>query len=227
MSSISGFFGSQAITTTVQEARAWSFADAWGTFHWGLLLMTGGFITLAYRNWREEHPAQIFVLIWSAVILYSTIAHIRYRVLPRRQHRPALCDLHRLRRERRMAGDPPSRRWPDGTVSSGSRRREGPFGALQERAEGRKAAEAESRGKAPARLPESGCRGGGRRCRSPLRRFLHYERYRALLERTLQQYELAVAGVARLARGEHARYRCRLLCDRRRTPTPTPPKPTA
>ncbi|MDN7025044.1 oligosaccharyl transferase, archaeosortase A system-associated [Methanoculleus sp. FWC-SCC1] len=78
MGSIAGFFGSEAITTTVQEARAWSFTDAVTTFHWGLLLLAGGFVTLIYRNWREEHPAQIFVLIWSAVILYSTIAHVRY-----------------------------------------------------------------------------------------------------------------------------------------------------
>ncbi len=78
MGSISGFFGSQAVTTTVEEARAWSFGDAVTTFHWGLLLLAGGFVTLLYRNWREEHPAQVFVLIWSVVILYSTIAHVRY-----------------------------------------------------------------------------------------------------------------------------------------------------
>lgn len=78
MGSIGAFFGSQAITTTVQEARAWSFDDAWRTFHWGLLLMVGGFAALLYRNRREEHPAQVFVLIWSVIILYSTIAHIRY-----------------------------------------------------------------------------------------------------------------------------------------------------
>jgi oligosaccharyl transferase (archaeosortase A-associated) len=73
-----GFFGEKATTLTVQEARPWDFESAWMTFHWGLLLMLGGMGVLIWRNWREEHPHQVFVLIWSVIILFSTMRHVRY-----------------------------------------------------------------------------------------------------------------------------------------------------
>ncbi|HDR73057.1 MAG TPA: oligosaccharyl transferase, archaeosortase A system-associated [Methanoculleus sp.] len=72
------FFGEKATTLTIQEARPWDFESAWTTFHYGLLLMAGGAGVLVYRNWREEHPHQVFVLIWSAIILFSTMRHVRY-----------------------------------------------------------------------------------------------------------------------------------------------------
>jgi oligosaccharyl transferase (archaeosortase A-associated) len=72
------FFGNQAVTLTVQEARPWDATLAWMTFQYGLVLMALGFAAVIYRNWREEHPDQIFVLFWSLIILYSTIQHIRY-----------------------------------------------------------------------------------------------------------------------------------------------------
>ena len=78
ISSLFAFFGEQAITTTVQEARAWSFDAAWQTFHWGLLLMAGGIGTLLWRSRERVNPAHVFVLIWTAVILASTMAHVRY-----------------------------------------------------------------------------------------------------------------------------------------------------
>jgi oligosaccharyl transferase (archaeosortase A-associated) len=72
------FFGEKATTLTVQEARPWDFDSAWVTFQYGLLLMLGGMGVLIYRNWREEHPHQVFVLIWSIIILFSTMMHVRY-----------------------------------------------------------------------------------------------------------------------------------------------------
>jgi dolichyl-diphosphooligosaccharide--protein glycosyltransferase len=48
------------------------------TFQYGLILMAIGVVAILYRNWREEHPDQIFVLVWSGIILFSTIQHIRY-----------------------------------------------------------------------------------------------------------------------------------------------------
>jgi oligosaccharyl transferase (archaeosortase A-associated) len=72
------FFGERATTLTIQEARPWDFESAWTTFHYGLLLMLGGMAVLVYRNWREEHPHQVFVLIWSIIILFSTMQHVRY-----------------------------------------------------------------------------------------------------------------------------------------------------
>jgi oligosaccharyl transferase (archaeosortase A-associated) len=78
VSSLFAFFGSQAVTTTVQEARAWTVGDAWNVFGIGLFLMFGGFATLIWRYREKSDPAQIFVLVWSLVILLSTIAHVRY-----------------------------------------------------------------------------------------------------------------------------------------------------
>ncbi|KLK88469.1 peptide transporter [Methanoculleus sediminis] len=78
ISSLVSFFGEAAVTTTVQEARAWSFAAAWATFHWGLVLAAGGAAALIWQNLERVNPAHVFVLIWSGVILASTAAHVRY-----------------------------------------------------------------------------------------------------------------------------------------------------
>jgi oligosaccharyl transferase (archaeosortase A-associated) len=78
IASLFSFFGTYATTLTVQEARAWDPLLAWMTFQYGLVLMVLGMVAIIYWNWREEHPDQIFVLVWSLVILYSTWAHIRY-----------------------------------------------------------------------------------------------------------------------------------------------------
>jgi dolichyl-phosphooligosaccharide-protein glycotransferase len=72
------FFGQQAITNTVQEARGWALDLAWLTFNYGLLLMAGGILVMIYKNTRDEHPEQVFALVWSLVILFSTWQHIRY-----------------------------------------------------------------------------------------------------------------------------------------------------
>jgi dolichyl-diphosphooligosaccharide--protein glycosyltransferase len=78
ISSLLSFFGGGATSTTVQEARAWSFDAAWQTFHWGLILAAGGVATLLWRSRERVNPAHVFVLIWTAVILASTMAHVRY-----------------------------------------------------------------------------------------------------------------------------------------------------
>ncbi|KDE56340.1 oligosaccharyl transferase, archaeosortase A system-associated [Methanoculleus sp. MH98A] len=78
ISSLVSFFGERPVTTTVQEARAWSFAAAWATFHWGLVLAAGGAVALLWQNLERVNPAHIFVLIWSGIILASTAAHVRY-----------------------------------------------------------------------------------------------------------------------------------------------------
>src|SRR5512136_322405 len=72
------FFGTQAVTLTVQEARGCDPLLAWATFQYGLILMGLGMVAVLYRNWREEHPDQIFVFIWALIILYSTWQHVRY-----------------------------------------------------------------------------------------------------------------------------------------------------
>lgn len=72
------FFGQSSVTDTVQEARPWSMDLAWRAFNYGLILFTAGILVLVYRNIKEERPEQIFVLIWSLIIFYSTGEHVRY-----------------------------------------------------------------------------------------------------------------------------------------------------
>jgi dolichyl-phosphooligosaccharide-protein glycotransferase len=73
-----GFFGQSSLSNTIQEARAWTPANAWSTFNYGILIMFGGILVLFYRNIKQYKPQELFVLIWSVMILYSTSQHIRY-----------------------------------------------------------------------------------------------------------------------------------------------------
>jgi len=72
------FFGQQAVTETVEEAMGWSLNKAWLTYHYGLILFAGGVLVMLYNNWIDEHPHQVFALVWSLVMLISTWQHIRY-----------------------------------------------------------------------------------------------------------------------------------------------------
>jgi oligosaccharyl transferase (archaeosortase A-associated) len=72
------FFGQPEWSTTIQEARPWSLALAWMTFNYGIILMLGGALVMLYNNLRDEHPHQIFALVWSLIMLFSTWQHVRY-----------------------------------------------------------------------------------------------------------------------------------------------------
>jgi oligosaccharyl transferase (archaeosortase A-associated) len=78
INSLFSFFGQQAVTNTVQEARGWSLENAWMTFNYGIILMVGGALVMLYNNIKDEHPHQIFALVWSLIMLISTWQHIRY-----------------------------------------------------------------------------------------------------------------------------------------------------
>jgi dolichyl-diphosphooligosaccharide--protein glycosyltransferase len=52
--------------------------DAWRTFQYGLILFFIGIAVLLYRLKKELCPSHVFILIWSVVILYATMQHIRY-----------------------------------------------------------------------------------------------------------------------------------------------------
>ncbi len=78
ISSLFSFFGQQAVTNTVQEARGWGPDLAWMTFNYGLILMVGGALVMLYNNIKDEHPHQIFALVWSLIMLISTWQHVRY-----------------------------------------------------------------------------------------------------------------------------------------------------
>jgi oligosaccharyl transferase (archaeosortase A-associated) len=78
ISSFFSFFGQQAVTNTVQEARGWTPELAWMTFNYGLILLVGGALVMLYNNLKDEHPHQIFALVWSLIMLISTWQHVRY-----------------------------------------------------------------------------------------------------------------------------------------------------
>jgi dolichyl-diphosphooligosaccharide--protein glycosyltransferase len=78
IASFFAFFGQVAVTDTVQEARGWAPGLAWMTFNYGLILMAGGILVMAYNNLRDEHPEQVFALVWSLIVLFSTWQHVRY-----------------------------------------------------------------------------------------------------------------------------------------------------
>jgi dolichyl-phosphooligosaccharide-protein glycotransferase len=78
INSLFSFFGQQPITNTVQEARGWAPDLAWMTFNYGLILMAGGALVMIYNNVKDEHPHQIFALVWSLIMVISTWQHIRY-----------------------------------------------------------------------------------------------------------------------------------------------------
>jgi dolichyl-phosphooligosaccharide-protein glycotransferase len=72
------FFGQAAVTNTVQEAMGWSFNGAWVSFNYGIILMFIGALIMLIKNIKDEHPYQIFALVWSLIILIATIQHVRY-----------------------------------------------------------------------------------------------------------------------------------------------------
>jgi oligosaccharyl transferase (archaeosortase A-associated) len=72
------FFGQAPVTNTVQEARGWAPDLAWLTFNYGLPLMGGGVLVMIYKNIHNEHPEQVFALVWSIVMFFSTWQHVRY-----------------------------------------------------------------------------------------------------------------------------------------------------
>ena len=78
INSFFAFFGQAAVTNTVQEARGWTQSLAWMTFNYGLILMVGGALVMLYNNVKDEHPHQIFALVWSLIMLVSTWQHVRY-----------------------------------------------------------------------------------------------------------------------------------------------------
>lgn len=78
IASLFAFFGQQPVTETVQEARGWSLLHAWMSFNYGLILFAGGILVMLYNNWKDEHPQEVFALVWSLVLFFSTWQHVRY-----------------------------------------------------------------------------------------------------------------------------------------------------
>lgn len=76
--SLNMFFAQGAAQSTIAEMSSWSIDGAFATYNGGLLLAAGGFIYLLYRVWKYEEPGALFVLIWSALMLFATIQHVRW-----------------------------------------------------------------------------------------------------------------------------------------------------
>lgn len=76
--SLTQFFGQNELYLTIQEARSWTAADAWGNFGFGLILLAAGLILLCILLWKEKRDEHLFVLVWSLVIIIATCQHIRY-----------------------------------------------------------------------------------------------------------------------------------------------------
>ncbi|MEN6444121.1 MAG: oligosaccharyl transferase, archaeosortase A system-associated [Methanoregula sp.] len=78
INSLFAFFGQQPVTDTVIEARGWSPDRAWMAFNYGLILFVGGALVMLYNNLRDEHPHEVFALVWSLVMFIATWQHVRY-----------------------------------------------------------------------------------------------------------------------------------------------------
>jgi oligosaccharyl transferase (archaeosortase A-associated) len=72
------FFVQNSGFLTIQEARSWTFVDAWGAFNYGLILMALGFAVMIYQLWKDNREEHLLILIWSVIALFATIQHVRY-----------------------------------------------------------------------------------------------------------------------------------------------------
>lgn len=72
------FFGVSSYSTTVQEARSWTFVDVWNSFNFSIILAIIGIGILAYYIYKKQSPVSIFVASWGIIIFVATIQHIRY-----------------------------------------------------------------------------------------------------------------------------------------------------
>jgi dolichyl-diphosphooligosaccharide--protein glycosyltransferase len=77
-SGLAGFFGQAPIISTVEEDIPWSLARAWSTFNYGLILATGGILLLIWQTYKKEDQGEVFVLIWSVIMLICTVQRIKY-----------------------------------------------------------------------------------------------------------------------------------------------------
>lgn len=78
LANANAFFGQEIHWKTIQEARPWTFDDAWRTFQYSLILFVIGIGVLLNKLRKDLCPSYLFILIWSVVVLYATMQHIRY-----------------------------------------------------------------------------------------------------------------------------------------------------
>jgi oligosaccharyl transferase (archaeosortase A-associated) len=72
------FFANYRQPFYIAELQPWDLTRAVAVFNVGLILMAGGFFVLLSEIYRTRRAEAMFVLVWAAVVLYSTIQHLRY-----------------------------------------------------------------------------------------------------------------------------------------------------
>jgi dolichyl-diphosphooligosaccharide--protein glycosyltransferase len=72
------FFGQNTATSAIKEALPWSLPVAFYSFNLALVLFAIGFIVFLWQIYRNCRPEHLFFLIWTVIILFSTIQHLRY-----------------------------------------------------------------------------------------------------------------------------------------------------
>jgi oligosaccharyl transferase (archaeosortase A-associated) len=77
-SALSSFFGQRFQDFPIEEQKAWALEQIWGSYNIGIILALAGIALLAYRFWKRECPAHLFVVVWGVIVLISTIQHSRF-----------------------------------------------------------------------------------------------------------------------------------------------------
>jgi dolichyl-phosphooligosaccharide-protein glycotransferase len=72
------FFADVGQPYYISEMQPWDLVRAVVIFNVGLILMAAGFMVLLYDVIRRKMVVSLFVLIWTGVMLFATIQHLRY-----------------------------------------------------------------------------------------------------------------------------------------------------
>lgn len=72
------FFFFSYSETLIDEMKMWSLLRAYNSFNIALVTMLGGIIITLYQGFKKYDPLKLCALVWAAVILFSTILHLRY-----------------------------------------------------------------------------------------------------------------------------------------------------
>jgi len=75
---LSLFSGSSEYSVSVVETLPWTLSGAWENFNGALILMAGGLLVVGYYAVKKRESRDIFLLIWSLVMLLVTIRFQRF-----------------------------------------------------------------------------------------------------------------------------------------------------
>ena len=78
LSTLVTVFGQQPEISTIIESKPWSFALAFNSFNFALILALMGFIVLLYQLYRKKQHEYLFLVTWSLIVFFATVQHFRY-----------------------------------------------------------------------------------------------------------------------------------------------------